>query len=79
MNKVYFLLVEGINVACYHLHFITADRNAGGHLFGCQMQNVKVEIDYIPEFYMALPNGNEFYNVDLAGGNQTGVVKVEKE
>lgn len=71
--------VEGINVVGYHLHFITADRKAGGHLFGCQMQNVKVEIDYTPEFYMALPNDKEFYNVDLAGGNQTGVEKVEKE
>ena len=79
MKKGYSLLVEGINGACYHLHFITANMNAGGHLFGCQMQNVKVEIDYIPEFYMALPNGNEFYNADLAGANQTGVEKVEKE
>ena len=43
------------------------------------MQNVKVEIDYTPEFYMALPSDNEFYNADLAGGNQTGVEKVEKE
>jgi hypothetical protein len=32
-----------------------------------------------PPLYMALPNDNEFYNVDLAGGNQTGVEKVEKE
>jgi acetolactate decarboxylase len=71
--------VEGINVAGYHLHFITADRKAGGHLLGCQMRNVKVEIDYTPEFYMALPSDNEFYNADLAGGNQTGVEKVEKE
>jgi alpha-acetolactate decarboxylase len=43
------------------------------------MRNVKVEIDYTPEFYMALPSDNEFYNADLAGGNQTGVEKVEKE
>jgi len=71
--------VGGTNVAGYHLHFITADRKAGGHLLGCQMQNVKVEIDYTPEFYMALPSDNEFYNADLAGGNQTGVEKVEKE
>jgi acetolactate decarboxylase len=63
------------NVAGYHLHFLTADRKAGGHLFGCQMRNVKVEIDYTPGFYMALPGDSEFYNADLTGGNQTGVEK----
>lgn len=56
--------VEGINVPGYHLHFITADRKVGGHLFGCQMRNVRVEIEYTPEFYMALPENNEFYRVD---------------
>jgi len=45
----------GVNVPGYHLHFITADRKAGGHLLACQLQNVIIGIDYTSEFYMVLP------------------------
>ena len=46
--------VEGINVPGYHLHFITSDRKAGGHLLECQIESGKIEIDYTSEFFMML-------------------------
>jgi len=46
--------LEEINVPGYHLHFITKDKKTGGHLLECQVQDVKIEIDYTPEFHMAL-------------------------
>ncbi len=70
--------VEGVNVPGYHLHFITEDRSAGGHLLECQMQNVRIEIDYTSAFYMALPESGDFYKLDLAKEKQTELEKVEK-
>ena len=70
--------VEGINVPGYHLHFITEDKKAGGHLLECQIKNARVEIDYTSEFYMALPESSEFYKVNLAKEKQTELEKVEK-
>lgn len=70
--------VEGINVPGYHLHFITGDKKAGGHLLECQIKNVKIEIDYTSEFYMALLESSEFYKVDLSKEKQTELEKVEK-
>lgn len=46
--------VKGVNVPGYHLHFITADRKAGGHLLACQLQDATIAIDYTSEFYMVL-------------------------
>ncbi len=46
--------LEEINVPGYHFHFITKDRKMGGHLLECQMQDVRIEIDYTPEFHMAI-------------------------
>jgi len=46
--------LEEINVPGYHFHFITKDKRMGGHLLECQVQDVKIEIDYTPEFHMAL-------------------------
>ena len=70
--------VEGVNVPGYHLHFITEDRKAGGHLLECRMQNVTIEIDYTSDFYMVLSQSGGFYEVDLTKGKQKELEKVEK-
>jgi acetolactate decarboxylase len=43
---------EGINAPGYHLHFVTSDRQNGGHLLECETENVEIEIDYTPELFM---------------------------
>jgi acetolactate decarboxylase len=46
--------VEGINVPGYHFHFITSDRQNGGHLLDCETDNAKVEIDYTSGSFVML-------------------------
>ncbi|GMT46242.1 MAG: alpha-acetolactate decarboxylase [bacterium] len=70
--------VKGISVPGYHFHFITADRKAGGHVLASSIQNVTVKIDPISSFYMVLPQSKAFDNVDLTGGKQKELEKVEK-
>jgi acetolactate decarboxylase len=57
--------VDEINVPGYHLHFITSDRKAGGHMLDCQIQSAKAEIDYTSDFFMELISSQEFYNLNL--------------
>ena len=59
-------------------HFITKDKKSGGHLLECQMENVKIEIDYTSKFYMVLPERGEFHKVDLTKEKQTELEKVKK-
>lgn len=70
--------MKGINVPGYHFHFITADRKAGGHVLACSIQNVTVKIDPISSFYMVLPQSRAFDKIDLSGGKQKELEKVEK-
>ena len=70
--------VDGTNVPGYHFHFITEDRQAGGHLLECRLQNVTVQIDYTSRFYMVLPESNDFYQTDLSQDNQGKPEEVEK-
>ncbi len=58
--------VKGINVPGYHLHFITADRKAGGHVLDFKAQKAIVEIDDTNEFFLMLPSDSPFYKADLA-------------
>jgi acetolactate decarboxylase len=70
--------MQGVNVAGYHLHFITQDKKAGGHILDCQLQNVRAEIHYTPEFKMVLPNSDEFRQADLGDGKPAEVERVER-
>jgi acetolactate decarboxylase len=70
--------VTGINVAGYHLHFITKDRKAGGHLLECITQSGTIEIDNTLEVLLVLPDNEEFYTMDLEKNKQQELGKVEK-
>lgn len=58
--------VKGINVAGYHLLFISEDRGAGGHVLEVRTGDVTVEIDKTAHFFMSLPDDREFYAADLS-------------
>lgn len=70
--------MQGLNAAGYHLHFISEDRKAGGHLLQCMTNRVRVDIDDTPEFYMSLPENEEFSGMDLSGNQSKEIAKAEK-
>ncbi len=47
--------MNGVDFAGYHLHLITDDHTAGGHLLDCTIQNATVEIDQINNYQLVLP------------------------
>jgi len=44
----------------WHLHFITADRTAGGHVLELRIEKVRIEIDYTYGLRVVLPRGTDF-------------------
>jgi acetolactate decarboxylase len=57
--------VGDINTPGYHLHFITSDLTAGGHVLDLLLGEVTVYIDETPDFSMQLPEMEEFLEGDL--------------
>ncbi len=47
--------MQGVDFAGYHLHLITNDYTAGGHLLECIIKDATVEIDHINEYNLVLP------------------------
>jgi acetolactate decarboxylase len=47
--------MDGIDYAGYHLHLITDDRAAGGHLLDCIISSATVELDQINRYQLVLP------------------------
>ncbi|RJP35022.1 MAG: acetolactate decarboxylase [Actinobacteria bacterium] len=62
--------VGDINAPGYHLHFITADCGAGGHVLDLRLGEVTVFIDETPDFLMQLPEMEEFQQADLEPSSQ---------
>jgi acetolactate decarboxylase len=70
--------MKEINVPGYHLHFITDDRKAGGHLLAFKIKDVNGGIDYMTNFNLVLPENDAFYNMSLTKDTQYQLEKIEK-
>jgi acetolactate decarboxylase len=70
--------LAGVNMAGYHCHFISADRQHGGHLLDCRVEGATVAIDTIPNFYLRLPQSQEFLGKDLTKEKQHELEGVER-
>ena len=70
--------VKGVNVPGYHLHFITADRMAGGHVLDFTVERATTEIGDTREFHLILPSDKAFYKADLMTDREKEVKAVEK-
>ena len=69
---------EGFNVVGYHLHFISDDRQTGGHILDFIVpEGTAVEYDSTPEFTMILPTSGDFTEVDLSQDLSEELAEVE--
>lgn len=70
---------RGVNVAGYHLHFISDDKKTGGHVLDITIPvNTTVEYDITPGFAMALPTSGDFTGVDLSKDLTADLATIEK-
>jgi acetolactate decarboxylase len=56
---------SGVEVAGYHLHFVTNDRTAGGHVLGCRGRGLVVQVQDEADVHLALPDSAAFRDADL--------------
>jgi acetolactate decarboxylase len=70
--------VKGINVPGYHLHFISEDRTAGGHVLNFVATSAVVKVAAIHDFQMRLPRDQAFATADLGEDREKELNAVEK-
>jgi acetolactate decarboxylase len=67
----------GVNLAGYHLHFLTKDKTGGGHVLDFTADKALIEVDACSRFYLVLPTDEAFQKADLSKAGRD-VEKVEK-
>jgi acetolactate decarboxylase len=70
--------VQGVNVAAYHMHFISDDKTHGGHVLDFELTDGEVSIDNLSNFRMILPEDPEFMKMNLGDRGDEAIHKVEK-
>ena len=56
-----------LNLAGYHLHFISDDRKSGGHLLDCVLRSGDAAVGARHIFHVTLPENEAFRNVRMGG------------
>jgi acetolactate decarboxylase len=69
--------MKGVNVPGYHLHFLTRDRKAGGHVLDLSINQAVVKVDRISNFYMIMPEDEDFYRLNMEKDTSAAVDAVE--
>ena len=57
--------IGNINVTGYHFHFISEDKQFGGHVMDFVANNLKVEVDPLLDYHFSLPGSEDFLYVTL--------------
>jgi acetolactate decarboxylase len=55
-----------INVAGWHMHFVTDDRTGGGHVLDCQGRSLHVQMQDLADVRIAMPETAAFLQADLS-------------
>lgn len=57
--------IGGVSQAGFHFHFLSDNRDSGGHVLECLTDKVAIDIDHIRDFQIDLPDTEAFDNLDL--------------
>ena len=69
--------MDGINMAGWHLHFLSEDRSKGGHVFDVSVQEGIAKVDKITNIFINLPKEAAFDTYSLKQDLQAEIKSVE--
>ena len=70
--------MDGINVPGWHLHFLSADKTRGGHVFDCVPRRATARLDKISRIEIQLPFSPAFDTYSLKSASQDEIRQVEQ-
>lgn len=68
---------EGIEVAGYHLHFLSADRARGGHVLDSRSSGLRARLDPSNDLHVELPPAIDLADPDLAAATHEAIEAAE--
>ena len=69
--------MKELNAAGWHFHFVSEDKQNGGHVLDVDIDNAELKWDNTPGFNMLLPDTKKFPTLDLTTDQSQDIKKVE--
>jgi acetolactate decarboxylase len=57
---------SAFSIAGYHFHFLSNDRQHGGHVLAVDAERLRLRIEALTDFHLALPESEAFLKADLS-------------
>jgi acetolactate decarboxylase len=69
---------SAFSVAGYHFHFLSADRQHGGHLLDVAADSLRLRAEPLTDFHLVLPETEAFLKADLSKDTTSQLAYAEK-
>ncbi len=69
---------KSFSVPGYHFHFISKDRQQGGHVLACRAKEIMIHGCTISELHVSLPETEEFLRADLSKDPNEDLMSAEQ-
>jgi acetolactate decarboxylase len=70
---------RSLNIAGWHLHFLTDDRTGGGHLLECRAAGLRAQLQEVADVRIAMPETAAFLKTDLTHDPSKDLDVAERE
>jgi acetolactate decarboxylase len=69
---------SAFSIPGYHFHFISKDRQHGGHLLDCAAAKLQVRMEALADFHLALPETESFLKADFSKNKPEELANAEQ-
>jgi len=69
--------VEKVNVPGFHFHFLSAGKDAGGHVLDLRLKELDVRVDQCSSLTLIMPENGDYFSAGLDGEEQRDLKKIE--
>jgi acetolactate decarboxylase len=70
--------MDNTNISGYHFHFLSAQKDAGGHIIDVKADSITIEIDQLDSYSVQVPATTDFEHFDFKKNRAEDIKSVER-
>lgn len=70
--------MDNTNISGYHFHYLSAQKDAGGHIIDLNADNITIEIDQLDSYTVHVPSNADFEQFDFKKNRAEDIKSVER-
>jgi len=70
--------MDNTNISGYHFHFLSEQKDAGGHIIDLKTDSITIEVDVLDSYTIQVPATSEFEQFDFKKNREEDIKSVER-